>query len=145
LAEKNISLQAKIEADKKKVEYTEHILKANTPSDISVLAKLLDESPHSVYRWFRDNGYCYYRKVDGNNYTVPYQASIDSGLMLLHETRYRDKHNNLRTSYKTLITAKGKLQFVEKIKESKIAASKALERRRRIEDREDVKLRNTEV
>lgn len=76
--EKNIQLESKIEADKPKVEFAEHMEK--TPDTISVgeFAKLLckkgyDTGEKRLFQKFRDLKYFY--KKDNKN--IPYQRVID--------------------------------------------------------------------
>lgn len=108
--------QAKIEADKPKVEFYE-MLSANSQSlSVGDFAKLLSKQGFEIgqnrlFEWLRESGY-----IDNRN--IPYQQFIKRGLFEVIEENFEQSYR-LRLYLKTLITGKGQIYFAKLLRKGK--------------------------
>lgn len=121
MADKTIkSLEQKIEEQKPLVDFARHVTESSDTVDVGEFAKVVKKENikigrNRLFEWLRDKGY-----LMSNN--TPYQKYIESGYFKVVEvTKNTAYGTNVYT--KTLITGKGQVYFVEKLrKEFGIAA-----------------------
>lgn len=106
-------LIAKIEEDKPLVEFAEHVSSSSNSIDMGQFAKLVKDENISIgrnrlFEWMRDKKY-----LMKNN--EPYQSKIEQGLFEVIENPYTTPYGR-KVSIKTLVTGKGQLYFVEKLR-----------------------------
>ena len=116
-------LTDKIEQDKPLVDFADSVAESSDSIDMGTFAKLIKEEEvfnkgrNKLFEWLRENGYISKKKVKGQFTNEPYQKYIDQGLFEIKEivikTPYGDK---IKT--KTLVTGKGQIYFVEKLRKT---------------------------
>ena len=104
----------KIEEDKPKVTFADTIIESSDTIDISKLAKLVKDENiplgrNKLFQWLRDNKYL----MKDN---VPYQKYIDMKLFECKEYTYKTPYGD-KNGIKTLVTGKGQVYIIEKLKE----------------------------
>ena len=104
----------KIEEDKPKVTFADTIIESSDTIDISKLAKLVKDENiplgrNKLFQWLRDNKYL----MKDN---IPYQRYIDMKLFECKEYTYKTPYGD-KNSIKTLVTGKGQVYIIEKLKE----------------------------
>lgn len=111
--EKTQQLSEKIEADKPKVEFAEHVASDPYGMRMREFAKVccdngIETGEKRLYKFLRDNKY-----LDKNN--IPYQCYIDRGYFKVKEVPIS---NTGTVKPVTRITGKGQQYFLRKLKES---------------------------
>lgn len=116
-------LNDKIEQDKPLVDFADSIAESSDSIDMGTFAKLIKDEKvftkgrNKLFEWLRDNEYLTKKKVKGQFTNEPYQKYVDQGLFEIKEfvvsTPYGDK---IKT--KTLVTGKGQIYFVEKLRKT---------------------------
>lgn len=114
VAEATKPLLEAIEEQKPMVEFAIQVSNASNSIDMGQFAKLVKDEKISIGRnrlfdWMRDNKF-----LDKNN--VPYQSKIEQGLFEVNEYTYRTAYGKECVGIKTLITGKGQIYFVEKLR-----------------------------
>ena len=104
----------KIEEDKPKVTFADTIIESSDTIDISKLAKLVKDENiplgrNKLFQWLRDNKYL----MKDN---IPYQRYIDMKLFECKEYTYKTPYGD-KNGIKTLVTGKGQVYIIEKLKE----------------------------
>ena len=117
-------LTEKIEQDKPLVDFAGTIAESSDSVDMGTFAKLIkdeqvfDKGRNKLFEWLRDNEYLTKKKINGSFVNEPYQRYIEQGLFEIKEyvvtTPYGEK---IKT--KTLVTGKGQIYFVEKLRKIK--------------------------
>jgi anti-repressor protein len=107
-------LMEKIEQDKPLVEFANQVSNSCNSIDMSAFAKIIKDENikigrNKLYEWLRFNKYLRY-----NN--EPYQKYIDMDIFTVIEESFRMPYG-IKTSNKCLITGKGQLYLVEKLRE----------------------------
>jgi len=106
LADKNILLEKKIEADAPKVEFHDKVCEAVNGQTIQEVAKVLGTGQNRMFGWLRREGL-----LMPNN--QPYQEFIDRGYFRVTQRQYTDQRGESHTYTRTLVTGKG-LSYVQK-------------------------------
>ncbi len=102
-----------IEQQKPLVEFAETVSKTVNNISVGEFAKLVADEhinigQNKLFQWFRQNRYL----MDNN---VPYQKYVDKSYFKLIEQTYKTPYGT-KTGTKTLITGKGQIYFVEKLR-----------------------------
>lgn len=118
-------LRDKIEADKPLVEFADHVSNASNLIDIGTLAKIarderIDMGRTRLFDWLRDNGYLMSAPGSKNQ---PYQKYIEQGLFKVREYTYKTPYGD-KVATKTMVTGKGQMFFVEKLRKLSTAENK---------------------
>lgn len=118
-------LRDKIEADKPLVEFADHVSNASNLIDIGTLAKIARDEHIGMGRtrlfdWLRDNGYLMSSPGSKNQ---PYQKYIEQGLFKVREYIYHTPYGD-KVATKTMITGKGQMFFIEKLRKLSTAGNK---------------------
>lgn len=121
IAEAVAPLEAKIEEQKPLVTFAEQVGDSCDLISVSELAKLandenLDIGEKRLFQWLRENGYLSDKKVNGNFTNEPYQRFVKQGLFKVIEQTYKTPFG-IRLSKKTMITGKGQIYFINKLKD----------------------------
>ena len=121
VAEAVAPLEAKIEEQKPLVTFAEQVGKSCDLISVRELAKLandesLDIGEKRLFQWLRENGYLSNKKVNGNFTNEPYQRFVKQGLFKVVEQTYKTPFGT-RLSKKTMITGKGQIYFINKLKD----------------------------
>lgn len=108
-------LLEKIEDDKPKVEFAESVSLSKDCIDVGQMAKVLNDNGidmgrNKLFKWLRDNKYL----MKTNE---PYQCHIKNGLFKAVEYTYT-VGSHIRIAIKPVITSKGQLHIVKKLKKS---------------------------
>jgi Rha family phage regulatory protein len=106
LAETVEQQKARIEADKPKVEFHDHVAEAINCQTIDEVAKVLGTGQNRLFAWLRDAGML----KPGN---LPYQRFVDEGYFRVVERQFKDKRGESHTYTRTLVTGKG-LAYIQK-------------------------------
>ena len=116
-------LTDKIEQDKPLVDFADSVAESSDSIDMGTFAKLIkdeevfDKGRNKLFEWLRENGYISKKKVKSQLTKEHYQKYVDQGLFEIKEivikTPYGDK---IKT--KTLVTGKGQIYFVEKLRKT---------------------------
>lgn len=106
-------LSRQIEEDKPKIAFADQVADSNTLIDMNAMAKLAEHNgfpigPNRLFRWLR-----YKRILMANN--IPYQEYIERGYFEVREGTYT-AHGERRLSYKTLVTGKGQIYIVTRLR-----------------------------
>lgn len=114
-------LEAKIEEQKPLVTFAEQVGDSCDLISVRELAKLandenLDIGEKRLFQWLRENGYLSDKKVNGNFTNEPYQRFVKQGLFKVIEQTYKTPFG-IRLSKKTMITGKGQIYFINKLKD----------------------------
>ena len=104
----------KIEKDKPKVTFADSIIESSDTIDISKLAKLVKDEDiplgrNKLFEWLRNEGYL----MKDN---VPYQKYIDLKIFEIKEYTYKTPYGT-KLGTKTLVTPKGQIYIIEKLKD----------------------------
>lgn len=110
----NKELKAKISEDKPLVDFANSIAESSTSIDMNTMSKLLKDEGvkigrNKLFDLLREN-----KILMKNN--QPYQTFIDRGYFEVVEYTYQTPYG-LKTAIKTLVTGKGQIWLVEKLKE----------------------------
>lgn len=108
------SLNCKIESDKPKVAFADHVLSSDSLIDMNTMAKLAKRNrikigPNGLFEWLRDHGI-----LMKNN--VPYQQYMERGYFEVRESCFT-VNGETRLYHKTLVTGKGQLFIIKKLLE----------------------------
>lgn len=103
----------KIEEDRPLVNFAEQVSSSADSIDMGKFAKLVKDEKikigrNKLFEWMRDNKYL----MKDN---IPYQSKIDQGLFEVVEYTYKTPYGE-KIGFKTLVTGKGQLYFVEKLR-----------------------------
>lgn len=114
-------LEAKIEEQKPLVTFAEQVGDSCDLISVRELAKLandesLDIGEKRLFQWLRENGYLSDKKVNGQFTNEPYQRFVKQGLFKVIEQTYTTPFGT-RLSKKTMITGKGQIYFINKLKD----------------------------
>lgn len=106
-------LLEKIEEDKPYTEFAKHVTESSDTVDIGEFAKVVKKESikigrNRLFEWLRDKGY-----LMSNN--TPYQRYIESGYFKVVEVTKNTAYG-INVYTKTLITGKGQVYFVEKLR-----------------------------
>lgn len=106
-------LLEKIEEDKPYTEFARHVTESSDTIDVGEFAKLVKKENikigrNRLFEWLRDNGYL----MQNNN---PYQKYIESGYFKVVEVTKNTAYG-ISIYTKTLITGRGQVYLVEKLK-----------------------------
>ena len=106
-------LIAKIEEDKPLVDFANHVTESSDTVDVGEFAKIvknekIDIGRNRLFEWLRKNKFL----MDGN---VPYQKYINNGYFEVIETTKTTAYGS-KLFPKTLITGKGQVALVEKLR-----------------------------
>ncbi|MDB2105974.1 phage regulatory protein/antirepressor Ant [Clostridium paraputrificum] len=120
IAEAVAPLEAKIEEQKPLVTFAEQVGDSCDLISVRELAKLandenLDIGEKRLFQWLRENGYLSDKKVNGNFTNEPYQRFVKQGLFKVIEQTYTTPFG-IRLSKKIMITGKGQIYFINKLK-----------------------------
>jgi anti-repressor protein len=111
--ERILALEDTIETQKPLVEFAEHVTDSSDAISIGDFAKVLNDENINIGR---SRLFSYLRE---NNYlmkdNMPYQKYIDSGYFKVIEQAFKTPYRAV-VSFKTLLTAKGQIYFVEKFR-----------------------------
>lgn len=106
LAETVETQKARIEADKPKVDFHDHVAEAINCQTIDEVAKVLGTGQNRLFAWLRDAAML----KPGN---LPYQRFVDEGYFRVVERQFKDKRGESHTYTRTLVTGKG-LAYIQK-------------------------------
>lgn len=112
----NVTLSAKIEADKPKVVFADAVATSKTSILIGDLAKLLAQNgiktgQKRLFEWLRENGYL---MKSGASINMPTQYSMDLKLFEVKESVLANPDGSTRTTRTTKVTGKGQQYFINK-------------------------------
>lgn len=107
-------LLAKIEEDKPLVDFAENIVSSSDNIQVGDFAKIIKDENiklgrNKLYEWLRENKYI----MKDNK---PYQNRVDQGLFLMDEYVYNTPYKKGCIGFKTLISPKGQIYLMEKLK-----------------------------
>ena len=110
-------LEQKIEADKPKVEFADHVADTSDLIDMSTLAKLAKKENikigrNRLFEWLRDNKYL---MSHGKHKNEPYQKYVDNGWFVVREYTYNTAYGE-QIGTKTYVTGKGQMGIIEKLR-----------------------------
>lgn len=119
--EEKQALERKIEEDRPKVEFADHVASISDCVDISTLAKVAKKENIKIGRnrlfdWLRDNGYLI---PTGKHKNEPYQRYIDNGWFKVTEYFYRTPYGE-QIGTKTYVTGKGQIRIIERLRKDYI-------------------------
>lgn len=111
------ALEQKIEADKPKVEFADHVADTSDLIDMSTLAKLAKKENikigrNRLFEWLRDNKYL---MSNGKHKNEPYQKYVDNGWFVVREYTYNTAYGE-QIGTKTYVTGKGQMGIIEKLR-----------------------------
>lgn len=120
--EEKLALERKIEEDKPKVEFADHVASISDCVDISTLAKVAKKENIKIGRnrlfdWLRDNGYLI---SNGKHKNEPYQRYIDNGWFMVTEYVYHTPYGE-QIGTKTYVTGKGQIRIIERLRKDYIS------------------------
>lgn len=106
-------LNRQLEEAKPKVAFADQVADSNTLIDMNAMAKLAAHNGFPIgrnrlFKWLR-----YKHILMGSN--IPYQEFIERGYFEIRESTYT-AHGETRLSYKTLVTGKGQLYIVTRLR-----------------------------
>ena len=107
--------EATIEEQKPLVSFANTVTESSDGLDIGEFAKVIKGEDikmgrNKLFQWLRNNKYL----MDNN---VPYQKYIDNGLFKVIEVTKKSAYDDGRIYTKTLVTGKGQIYILEKLKE----------------------------
>ena len=113
--EQKKKLEATIEEQKPLVSFANTVTESSDCLDIGEFAKVIKGEDikmgrNKLFQWLRNNKYL----MDNN---VPYQKYIDNGLFKVIEVTKKSAYDDGRIYTKTLVTGKGQIYILEKLKE----------------------------
>lgn len=100
LAEKVENQSAVISYLEPRAQFHDSVAEAINCQTVQEVAKILGTGPNRFFCWLRDN------KILMRN-RMPYQQYIDAGYFRVIENQYKDKHREVQTYTRTLITGRG--------------------------------------
>ena len=109
-----VNQKKQLEEQKPMVEFVNTITESSDSIDISQLAKLVKDENiklgrNRLFQWLRDNKY-----LMKNN--EPYQRYIEQGIFEYKEYTYNTPYKSNCIGHKTLVTGKGQVYIVEKLR-----------------------------
>ena len=115
--EEKKALERKIEEDKPKVEFADHVADTSDLIDMSTLAKLAKKENikigrNRLFEWLRDNKYL---MSHGKHKNEPYQKYVDNGWFVVREYTYNTAYGE-QIGTKTYVTGKGQIGIIEKLR-----------------------------
>lgn len=115
--EEKKALERKIEEDKPKVEFADHVADTSDLIDMSTLAKLakkenINIGRNRLFEWLRDNNYL---MSHGKHKNEPYQKYVDNGWFVVREYTYNTAYGE-QIGTKTYVTGKGQMGIIEKLR-----------------------------
>lgn len=111
-------LEAKVEADRHKVLFTESIETSKDSILVRDLAKLIQQSTgtpmggNRLFIWLRENGFLI--RAQGTDYNMPTQRSMGMGLFEIKESTYQHPEQGPKLTKTPKVTGKGQVYFVNK-------------------------------
>ena len=107
--------EATIEEQKPLVSFANTVTESSDCLDMGEFAKVIKDKNinmgrNKLFQWLRDNKY-----LMNNN--VPYQKYIDNGVFKVIEVTKKSAYDDGRIYTKTLVTGKGQIYILEKLKE----------------------------
>ena len=116
--EEKLALERKVEEDKPKVAFADHVADTSDLIDINTLAKLAkDENirigQKRLFKWLRDKKYL---MSDEKHKNQPYQRYIDNGLFEVKEYTFETPYTT-KIGHTTYVTGKGQITIIEKLRE----------------------------
>ena len=107
--------EATIEEQKPLVSFANTVTESSDCLDMGEFAKVIKDKDinmgrNKLFQWLRDNKY-----LMNNN--VPYQKYIDNGVFKVIEVTKKSAYDDGRIYTKTLVTGKGQVYILEKLKE----------------------------
>lgn len=117
--EEKKALERKIEEDKPKVEFADHVADTSDCIDISTLAKLAKKENikigrNRLFEWLRKNDYLMSK---GKHKNEPYQRYIDNGWFVVTEYVYHTAYGE-QLGTKTYVTGKGQMCIIERLRKT---------------------------
>lgn len=115
---KRVEAEAKIEADKPKVLFSEAVTTSKTSILIGDLAKIIKQNgvemgQNRMFSWLRDNGYLIKRK--GSDFNMPTQKSMEMKLFEIKETAITHSDGHITINKTPKVTGTGQVFFVNKL------------------------------
>ena len=115
--EEKKALERKIEEDKLKVEFADHVADTSDLIDMSTLAKLAKKENikigrNRLFEWLRDNKYL---MSHGKHKNEPYQKYVDNEWFVVREYTYNTAYGE-QIGTKTYVTGKGQMGIIEKLR-----------------------------
>lgn len=115
--EEKKALERKIEEDKPKVEFADHVADTSDLIDMSTLAKLAKKENikigrNRLFEWLRDNKYL---MSHGKHKNEPYQKYVDNEWFVVREYTYNTAYGE-QIGTKTYVTGKGQMGIIEKLR-----------------------------
>jgi Prophage antirepressor len=115
--EERKALEQKIELDKPKVDFADHVSDTSDLIDIGTLAKLANDENipigrNKLFEWLRTN---YILMSKGEHKNEPYQKCIDNGWFVIKEYAYKTPYGN-QIGTKTYVTGKGQMYIIERLR-----------------------------
>lgn len=115
---KRVEAEAKIEADKLKVLFSEAVTTSKTSILIGDLAKIIKQNgvemgQNRLFSWLRDNGYLIKRK--GSDFNMPTQKSMEMKLFEIKETAITHSDGHITINKTPKVTGTGQVFFVNKL------------------------------
>lgn len=112
-----LALEEKIEADKPKVEFAEHVADTSDLIDIGTLAKIAQKENipigrNRLFEWLRSKRIL---MTSGEHKNEPYQKCIDNGWFVLKEYTYKTPYGK-EIGVKTYVTGKGQMYIIERLR-----------------------------
>ncbi|WP_215844000.1 antA/AntB antirepressor family protein [Acidithiobacillus montserratensis] len=104
--ERVLALEASMQEQAPKVAFHDAVCEAINGQTVQEIAKVLGMGPNRMFQTLREDGL-----LMRNN--LPYQQYIDAGYFRVVEKAYKDKHNEVCTYARTLVTGKG-LTYIQK-------------------------------
>ena len=116
-----LALEAKVEADRPKVAFSDAVEGSYSTILVRDLAKILRQNgvemgEKRLFEWLRKNGYLI--RQAGRSYNLPTQKALESGLFEVKETAITHT-TGTQTHLTPLVTGKGQKYFVNLFLESK--------------------------
>ncbi|PTU70756.1 phage antirepressor KilAC domain-containing protein [Chromobacterium haemolyticum] len=102
--EQKVLLEHKVAEQAPKVQFHDDVAAAINCQTVGEVAKELGTGQNRLFRWLRDRGF-----LMANN--EPYQRYVDQGYFKVVPRSWKDRHGELHTDKKTLITGKGLTYF----------------------------------
>ena len=113
LEEQTKALEAKVEADKPKVEFAEQVGSAINSMSVANAAKVLGTGEIRLFNWLRKNKIL---MQGGDQHNRPYQQYLDQGHFKVVERPWKSPSGEVMKSEKTLITSKGLIYIWKKMR-----------------------------
>lgn len=111
-SDKVIALESKVQEQAPKAAFHDDVAEAINGQTVQEVAKVLGTGPNRLFQWLRESGVL----MDNN---LPYQKHVDMGHIRVVERRFRDRHGEVHTYTKSLITGKGLIYIQKRIQSAK--------------------------